>query len=132
MTDLIVVNDAEGRSAFFVARRLQFFDHAWGHIEPARFEHQRGQRQAGGQIVLGVLCGHPQTIVCGEIAVDSSQICKSFHYEKKMTGLICTHAYPIANEGGPGVVGYGRVAAKSGEKVERQINGVELNMGHRM
>ena len=51
MIDLVAIDAAQHGSAFRIADALERCRHFGGHIEPARFEHERHDGKAGKQII---------------------------------------------------------------------------------
>ena len=108
-----------------IAYRQQALDHAWRHVQAARFQYARHQRHARGVVVGGFLGHFPQAVVRVEIAVGVAQLGESFREHGEVASFVVRAAGPVA-------VVFERFVAKTVDRIPGEIDGVELDMRHGM
>src|SRR5712691_12268312 len=69
MTDLVAIDSGEDCGARAIAGAFETQHHLRRHIEPAGFENERHDREAGDQIVRGGRRGFPETIMRRQRAI---------------------------------------------------------------
>ncbi len=97
--DLVAIDTAQHRSAFGIADALERGRHFGGHIQPARFEHQRHDGKAGKQIIGSRGSQFPQPVMGRQVAITGSEIGEPPHQQLEMDGLLRSHADPVVEEG---------------------------------
>ena len=111
-------------------------------IQPPRLLHQRHHRQTVQERPAGPLADLPQEVVGGGVAVVVAQLAEALHAEAKVAGLVVGHPGKVpGKEETPGIrmrmthrmtprrAELGGGGAVAGERVPRQVDGVELHVG---
>ncbi|SPA24237.1 hypothetical protein CBM2637_A120197 [Cupriavidus taiwanensis] len=125
VADLVAQDDVDDGRGGMVAGAGQPRAHRRRRVEPARLERARHQRHAR-QYVAGGLVGHlPQAVVGREIAVGGAERGEMVGQQREVVRLFIGHAQPVA-------VIRGRHAGKAPGRVQRQVDGIELDMAQRV
>ncbi|MNN20467.1 hypothetical protein D3C81_1337480 [compost metagenome] len=122
MCNLLAQDHFQHVSGFTVADVAQFVDHAWGHVQPTRFQHARHQRHACQTIVRGLLAHFPQAVVRREIGVLMAVCQQALAQQHEVARFVVGAAHPVGME-------RRRQTAEAVHRVPGQVDRIELDMG---
>ena len=125
MADLVAQNDVDDRSALLIAHARQLVPDQRARIEPARLKRARHQRQPRQQVLARALGHVPEPVMRRKIAIIVTQTRQVRLKQPEMEGLFARHAGPVP------VKRY-RQTRKPPDSIEREVNGIELDMRQRM
>ena len=94
-------------------------------IQPARLQRARHQRHAGHDVIGGFLAHGPQAVVRDKIAVLPAHLLQVLVQHGEVFGFFACHAQPVQ------VKAFGHVA-EAPDRIQRQVDGIEFDMHHRM
>ena len=122
MADFIGQDAVQDLGAVRVARRSKLGTDAGVGVQAARLQGA-GDEGHAGEAVAGGFLGHvPQAVVGGEVAIVRAQALQVFAQQGEVLGLLGRHAQPVA-------VVVGGQAGEAPDGVEREVDGVELDVG---
>jgi hypothetical protein len=121
--DLVARDHAQEFHGAMVARQRELGLHRRRGIEPARFERARHKGHARRDVLSGLLDHGPQAVVRVEVAVGVAERDQVVAEQAEVQGLLGSDARPVA------VVGVGH-AGETPDCIERQVDGVELDVRH--
>ena len=125
MADFVLQDDVQNRHRTQVARLFQLgLDRRCG-VQATRLQGARHQGHTGSHVVSGGLGHAPQAVVGVEIAVVMAQRLQVLAQQREVQGLFARHLQPVAVEL------FGQ-AVKAPDRIQRQIDRIELDVADRM
>ncbi len=125
MTDFVAQDDVQDRGRIRVSCGQQFVAHRRRSIQSACLERARHQRQPRQRIVAGLFGHLPQAVVRREVAVVVAQCLQVRPQQLEVQRLLACHANPLPVE-------RDWQSVKAPDHIQRQVDGIELDMGQRM
>lgn len=129
MADFVSVNDFQRRGALRVAGFFQARDHAGRDVEAARFENQRRDGEAPGDIAAGRGRGFPQAVMGRLIAIFGPQFLEARADQCEMSGLLSADSHPVTHKRRRVEAEGVNIRPEPHSHIKGEINGVELDMG---
>src|SRR5690606_26004135 len=114
-------------SSLMVAGLDHFLKQRWCHIKSASFKNKRHDSETRFEGVAGLVSGLPEPIVSGHVTVIRTQRLEAVTQQREMSGFVVGHFHPAVEEAAR--YGFG---GKTGNNVERKIDGVQLDMSEGM
>ena len=124
MTDLVAVDTVQDLGTLGISDPLEPRRHLWGHVEPARLEHQRDDGETRAQVAGSRGSGFPEPVMSRQIAVVRPKLGQPARQQLKVAGLLGGHIDPVVEK-----PARQSQADEPGDKIPSEINSIELDMG---